>query len=177
MKTLESTMDRKILFLALATVLNASSAHALGDHAGGHHADSQSIGLPGVASRVTRAVEVEMRDTMRFAPAEIQVSPNETIRFVVRNLGKARHEMVLGKEQDLKAHNEEMKKAPEMIHADKNSVTVSPGQVGEIVWTFTRAGTVNFACLQPGHFDAGMKGRILVGKKSSNKENHAEHKH
>jgi uncharacterized cupredoxin-like copper-binding protein len=170
-------MKRKMMFVALMIVLNASSANALGDHAGGHHAYSQSIGLPGGASRVTRTIEVEMRDTMRFTPAEIQVSPNETIRFVVRNLGKSRHEMVLGKDQALKAHNEEMKKAPEMVHADKNSVTVMPGQVGEIVWTFTIAGTVNFACLQPGHYDAGMKGRILVGKKSANQENHPGHKH
>jgi len=177
MKTLEINMERKILFVALVTVLSASSVHALGDHAGGHHADSQSIGSPGGASRVTRTIEIEMRDTMRFAPAEIQVSSNETIRFVVRNLGKTRHEMVLGKEHTLKAHNEEMKKSPDMIHADKNSVTVLPGQVGEIVWTFTKAGTVNFACLQPGHFDAGMKGRILVAKKSANQENQAEHKH
>jgi hypothetical protein len=177
MKTLERNMNRPTIFVALMIILNASSTNALGDHAGGHHAGSQNIGLLGSASRVTRTIEVEMRDTMRFTPAEIQVSPNETIRFVVRNLGKTRHEMILGKEQALKAHNEEMKKAPEMVHGDKNSVTVLPGQVGEIVWTFITAGTVNFACLQPGHFDAGMKGKILVGKKSTNQENHAERKH
>jgi uncharacterized cupredoxin-like copper-binding protein len=170
-------MKRKPMFVALVIVLNASSANALGDHPGGHHADSQSIGLPGGGSRVNRTIEVEMRDTMRFTPAEIQVSPNETIRFVVKNLGKMRHEMILGKDQALKAHNEEMKKAPEMVHADKSSVTVLPGQAGEIVWTFVTAGTVNFACLQPGHFDAGMKGSILVGKKSTNQERHPEHKH
>jgi uncharacterized cupredoxin-like copper-binding protein len=27
---------------------------------------------------------------------------------------------------------------------------------------FTKAGTYHFACLQAGHFEAGMKGRISV---------------
>jgi uncharacterized cupredoxin-like copper-binding protein len=39
---------------------------------------------------------------------------------------------------------------------------VDPGQRGEIVWTFNRPGNFEFACLIPGHFEAGMTGRILV---------------
>ena len=38
-------------------------------------------------------------------------------------------------------------------------------QAGEIVWQFTKAGVVNFACLMPGHYEAGMKGAIQVGRK------------
>jgi uncharacterized cupredoxin-like copper-binding protein len=30
------------------------------------------------------------------------------------------------------------------------------------VWTFNRAGEFHFACLIPGHYDAGMKGLIIV---------------
>lgn len=41
-------------------------------------------------------------------------------------------------------------------------VSVAPGQSGEIIWHFTKAGKVDFACLQPGHFDAGMKGVVNV---------------
>ena len=55
-----------------------------------------------------------------------------------------------------------MKKNPEMEHADANMVTVAPGKTGEIIWQFTKAGKVNFACLQPGHYDAGMKGIVTV---------------
>lgn len=55
-----------------------------------------------------------------------------------------------------------MKKNPEMEHADANSVTVQPGKTGEIVWQFTQAGKVDFACLHPGHYDAGMKGQVRV---------------
>jgi uncharacterized cupredoxin-like copper-binding protein len=30
------------------------------------------------------------------------------------------------------------------------------------VWTFNRAGEFDFACLVGGHYEAGMKGRIIV---------------
>ena len=68
-----------------------------------------------------------------------------------------------------------MKKNPEMEHADANMVTVAPGETGEIIWQFTKAGKVDFACLQPGHYDAGMKGLVNV---SSNKtgDSHGAHK-
>lgn len=72
--------------------------------------------------------------------------------------------MVLGTEKDLKDHNEVMKKNPEMEHEDANMVTVAPGKTGEIIWQFTKAGKINFACLQPGHYDAGMKGLVNVAR-------------
>ena len=49
-----------------------------------------------------------------------------------------------------------------MEHADDNMVRVAPGKTGEVIWQFTKAGKVNFACLQPGHFDAGMQGVVTV---------------
>lgn len=49
-----------------------------------------------------------------------------------------------------------------MEHADPNQVTLEPGKTGELVWQFIRAGTFDFACLQPGHFNAGMRGKIAV---------------
>jgi uncharacterized cupredoxin-like copper-binding protein len=39
---------------------------------------------------------------------------------------------------------------------------VPPGQMREIVWTFNRPGTFEFACLIAGHYQAGMKGLITV---------------
>lgn len=39
---------------------------------------------------------------------------------------------------------------------------VAPGQTGEIVWHFNRPGDFEFACLIPGHFEAGMVRRIRV---------------
>lgn len=162
-------MQRNLLrstFLA-ALMSMAAIAHASGNHAGGHDHGDAAIGEPGDAARITRMVHVDMTDTMRFTPAQITVQRGETIRFEVVSSGQVRHEMTLGTPADLLAHAEQMRRHPEMEHADANAVTVDPGQRGEIVWHFTHAGSVEFARLQPGHFEAGMRGAVQVrGNKS-----------
>ena len=166
------------LCAAMSVALLSSVAIAAGNHAGGH--ESEAIGKPGVASKASRTVQIDMSDAMRFSPARVSVRQGETVRFVVKNSGKLKHEMVLGTEKELKEHAEVMKKYPEMEHADENMVTVAPGQSGEIVWQFTRTGRIDFACLQPGHYDAGMKGAVRVAgvKGSATKAaDHGNHKH
>ena len=162
-------MKKHNLLIALSGALLAITAMAAGDHVGGHtqgHGDDQ-IGKPGVAAKVTRTVNVDMSDAMRFTPSSIAVKQGETIRFVVKNSGQIKHELVLGTEKELKEHYELMKKFPDMEHDDANMVTVAPGKTGTVIWQFTQAGKVDFACLQPGHYDAGMKGQVTVaGKKS-----------
>ncbi|VTY36564.1 Plastocyanin [Xylophilus ampelinus] len=149
--------------LAALTALAAVGASASGTHAGGHgHDADEAIGKPGVASKATRTINVDMTDSMRFTPADITVKQGETVRFVIKNSGQIKHELVLGTEKELKEHYEVMKKNPEMEHADPNMVTLAGGKTGEIVWQFTKAGKVDFACLQPGHYDAGMKGAVKV---------------
>ena len=149
--------------IAALVALAASGASAAGTHAGGH-GHGEAIGKPGVAANATRTVNVDMTDGMRFNPSSINVKQGETVRFVVTNSGKLKHELVLGTEKELKEHYEVMKKNPEMEHADPSMVTLAAGKSGEIVWQFTKAGKVDFACLQPGHYDAGMKGAVTVAK-------------
>ena len=158
-------MKTRYLLIAIPGVFAALTAMATGTHKGGH--DDDAIGKPGVASKVTRTITMDMGDTMRFSIPNVTAKQGETIRFVVKNSGKIKHEMVLGTEKELRAHNEVMKKNPEMEHADANMVTVAPGKSGEIIWQFTKAGNVDFACLQPGHYDAGMKGLVTVSGSSS----------
>ena len=52
-----------------------------------------------------------------------------------------------------------MRKMPGMQHAEPSMITLGPGQRGGIVWQFDKAGAVNFACLVPGHMEAGMWGK------------------
>ena len=155
----------------------ATAAMAAGSHGGGH--DDTAVGKPGVASKVTRTVNVDMRDDMKFHTDIFDVKQGETIRFVAKNSGKVKHEMVLGTAKDLKDHYEVMKKNPEMEHEDANMVTVAPGKTGEIIWQFTKAGKINFACLQPGHYDAGMKGIVNVAmtKMPAKADGRGDHKH
>ena len=157
-------MTFNFIVTVLSVALTTSTVFAAGNHAGGH-ADSDAIGKPGKATNAKRTVKVEMLDTMRFNPQSITVKQGETIKFVVKNSGKVKHEMVLGTEKELKEHSEVMKKNPEMEHADENQISVQPGKSGEIIWQFTKVGKVNFACMQPGHYDAGMKGVVTVGGK------------
>lgn len=103
-----------------------------------------------------------MADTMRFTPADVVVKRGETVKFLVHNDGKVLHEMVLGTAQELKAHAELMRKFPEMEHSEPSMAHVKPGTDGEIVWQFTKVGEFQFACLLPGHFEAGMVGSVTV---------------
>ena len=146
--------------LAVALLAASSVASAAGAHAGGH--GESAIGKPGVAAKVNRTIQVEMASGMRFKPAEIRVKKGETIRFVLKNTDTLKHEFSLGTEQELLEHYEVMKKYPDMEHDEPNKLSLAPGKQGEIIWQFTQSDGVNFACLHPGHYDAGMKGRIKV---------------
>jgi uncharacterized cupredoxin-like copper-binding protein len=155
--------------LALATcttlALAQSDPHQGHDMHGDHANSEQSAGIAGNASKVSRTVEVDMNDAMRFTPNQLSVKRGETIRFVVKNSGKIRHEFNLGTEAALNEHKSAMLMSRDMVHAEPNMVTVEPGKSGEVIWQFTEPGRVSFACLQPGHFGAGMKGSILVAAK------------
>jgi len=166
-------MKAKMLILA-ALALAPAGANA---HDGAHQATAhgkaeggqsggaghaQGIGKPGDPKKVSRTIRMLMSDDMRFTPANIEVKRGETIRFAVRNAGKLKHEMVLGSMAELKQHAEMMRNMPGMEHADPNMLTLEPGKTGELIWRFTRAGAFDFGCLQAGHFEAGMTGKISV---------------
>ena len=127
-----------------------------------HPPSKRNGALQATRKKTTRTIEIRMTDNMRFAPKAIQVKLGETVRLVAVNAGKVLHELVIGTPQELKAHAEMMKKHPGMEHDEPYMAHVNPGQKGTIVWTFNRAGSFEFACLIPGHFEAGMIGRITV---------------
>ena len=132
------------------------------EHYDGHAA---AMGEPGdPKARNIRTIEVAMTDQMRFKPALINVAKGQTVKFVVKNSGEIKHEFVLGTADELTKHAAVMEKFPEMEHDDPNAVSVEPGKSAELVWRFTKAGTweIGFACLIPGHFSGGMKGKISV---------------
>lgn len=149
--------------LALMTCLATPAAWASGNHSGGHA--SSSYGEPGAAANVSRTVEVDAADSMRFTPSTVSVKKGQTIRFIIKNSGKVPHEFSLGTVKELKEHYEVMKKYPDMEHDEPNKISLQPGAQGEVIWRFTKTGTVHFACLHVGHFDAGMKGMIKVSTK------------
>lgn len=119
-------------------------------------------GIAGDPAKASRTVEIRMTDAMRFTPSTIQVKRGETVRFVLRNDGRMLHEMVIGTKAALEEHAAAMRKFPDMEHDEPYMAHVSPGKTGEIVWQFNEGGEFGFACLIPGHFEAGMVGNIAV---------------
>ena len=156
-----------LLAMSLIAIGSAASAHGDDNHhaPGGtttEQGHASALGKPGDPAKVSRTVEITMSDAMRFNPANVSVKRNETIRFLLKNEGKLKHEMVLGTIRELKAHAALMLKFPGMEHVDPNQASVEAGQTGELVWQFTKTGTFDFACLQAGHYEAGMRGKVVV---------------
>ncbi len=152
------TPTARRLSILLCAALAPAAPLAHGDEA----AAAPAIGAPGDPAKVTRTIEVRMDDTMRFHPDRIAVKPGETVRFLVHNDGKLRHEMMIGTEHALQEHAAMMRAMPDMQHHEPNIVSLAPGQRGRLVWRFGAGGTVPFACMQPGHLEAGMKGEVDV---------------
>lgn len=160
-------IDLKAMAAILAALALSSSAlaHGTAEHAGkkaAAPAEQKAFGVAGDPKRVTRTVTMDLTDAMRFVPAVLEVKRGDTVRFVVRNRGKVMHEMVIGTREELEEHAKLMKKFPDMEHDEPYMAHVAPGKTGEIVWQFNRAGEFEFGCLAPGHFEAGMVGKVTV---------------
>ena len=175
---------KKLVAMGLIAIGSVALAHGDEDHdkkagASSHEGHASALGKPGDPKKVGRTVEIAMNDTMRFTPSSVAVKRNETVRFVLKNEGKLKHEMVLGTIKELKEHAALMLKFPEMEHVDPNQASVEAGKTGELIWQFTKAGTFDFACLQAGHFEAGMKGNVVVAGATTlaRADGHAGHKH
>ena len=157
---------RSGIFLVALTL--AGSATAQGQHGHEHdanhaHAHDSPFGRAADPKKATRTIRVDMTDNMRYTPAEIRVKRGEIVRFVATNKGKVQHEMVLGTMDELKKHAEKMRSQPQMEHPDEeHGAEVEAGKTGTFAWQFTKAGEFYYACLIPGHFEAGMVGKVIV---------------
>ena len=158
-------MKRTLIALSLATVASIAFAHDK-PHATANvdysKAEETPFGRAADPKRAKRTIRVEMTDQMRFIPARITVAQGEIVRFVPVNKGQVMHEMVLGTMDELKKHAEMMKKHPGMEHDEPHMAHVAPGKTGVMGWQFTKAGEFFYGCLIPGHFDAGMIGKVTV---------------
>lgn len=148
--------------LAIAFTLAAASASAHGAH------ETFAAGAPGDPASPARTVDIAVHEfpngTMSFGSDGIRAGLGEQIRFVVKNDGKAAHEFRLDSAGGNAAHKAMMAKMPGMVHHDANAIALAPGATGTLVWRFSRPGTYEFACLIPGHYEAGMHGAVVVAK-------------
>ena len=172
--------------LLLAGCLLALSIGAMADTA-----HTYAFGQPASADKATRTVEVVLQD-MSFSPKSLDVKAGETVRFVLVNKGQLLHEFNLGDAAMHAEHQKQMMQMQSsgmlnatgmgkmdhgamdhgamgnmgnmggMKHDDPNSVLVEPGKTAELTWTFTKASGLEFACNIPGHYQAGMVGKLNV---------------
>lgn len=125
------------------------------------HAETFWYGHPGKAAEVKRTIKLSATD-IKFMPAELTIKSGETVRFEIVNDGKLDHEFVLGSAEEQAEHDKEMAAMGGMKMDHVNGVRVAPGETGSLIWTFTKAGTLQFACHVPGHYAAGMVGQLTV---------------
>ena len=84
--------------------------------------------------------------------------------FVVTNSGQAVHEFTLGDAAMQQDHADDMADMPDgMAHDLPNSVALQPGETKQLTWRFGDGGTFEYACHEPGHYEAGMRGQLTVG--------------
>ncbi len=124
-----------------------------------------TAGVPGDPKKPARTLQVKMPEgdgTMTFDPARIEVRRGKQIRFVITNVGVLPHEFVLASAEANLMHAKLMQQYPDMEHDDPNAKTVQPQGTAEILWRFTKKGVFEFACLIPGHREAGMLGKVIV---------------
>jgi uncharacterized cupredoxin-like copper-binding protein len=139
-------------------------AHDASPHQG-HDTPQFSAGEPGNPKRAAKVIEITMNEAdgkMGFKPDKIEVRRGEQVRFVLKNAGALDHEFMLATRAENAKHAELMQKYPDMEHDDPNGTRIKSNAKGEILWRFTRRGEFEFACLIPGHYEAGMLGKVIV---------------
>ncbi len=158
------TLNRTAVALVATTLLSAAAWAGAGP-SGHSHDETFSAGEPGDPKKPARIVQItmgEMDGKMMFMPAKLEMKKGEQVKFVLRNNGELEHEFVLADTAENLKHAEAMKKNPDMVHDDPNARRLAPKKTDEIVWKFSKSGDFEFACLIPGHREAGMVGTVVV---------------
>jgi len=141
---------------------NMNMAH---QHGAGNDHEGSPVGEPGLASEVTRTINLTASDAMRFSFAGApDLKAGEVIKFIIKNKGQISHEFAIGDAKEQAEHQKMMRDMPNMVHQDGNTVTIKPGETKELIWKFKGGAEVVFACNIPGHFEAGMHVQAKVAQ-------------
>ncbi|MBM4421421.1 MAG: hypothetical protein FJ034_07575 [Chloroflexi bacterium] len=122
-----------------------------------------------------RTLEVEMRD-LAFAPDTITLTRGERILIRFRNTAAVQHEFMAGRDprSDGGYKNDLFQGVQVRVqggahgdgHAESHGgfgLVLGAGRNGGIEFTVPdRPGKYEIGCFEPGHYDAGMRGRLVV---------------
>jgi uncharacterized cupredoxin-like copper-binding protein len=118
----------------------------------GSAADPGSPSFVAGTTTAPRVVRIVASGALRFYPDAVTVKQGETITFEVTSMGMTSHEFMVGPAADVAA---DTAGTPEV--AD-----ISMMQTKSLTYTFNGSGPFAFACHAPGHYEAGMRGMIVV---------------
>ncbi len=129
------------------------------------------------AAQQVRVIQIEVGDNMKFAPAAITAAPGESIKVVLKGVGKM-PKAAMGHNFVLLKKGVDPKKLVEVCAsaADTNYIATSvtpqllsytrligPGETADAPFTAPAVrGDYVFVCTFPGHFALGMRGVLTV---------------
>lgn len=111
----------------------------------------QSGFVAGTAS-APRVIRVYAGPGYAFTPSTIRVARGETVTFEVTTMGPLVHEFMVGPADAVAADTDGTPEAADIGMMQTKSVTV----------TFDGPGPYAYACHAAGHFEAGMRGTIVL---------------
>jgi uncharacterized cupredoxin-like copper-binding protein len=117
-----------------------------------------TAGCGGGGGGPERALQVRMRYS-KYLPAALTVKAGTTVSFTVANADPITHEFVIGTAAQQLAHERGDTHDP---HTGPGEALIGGGKTTHVRFTFTKPGTLQYACHRPGHFRYGMVGTISV---------------
>lgn len=102
---------------------------------------------------VDQTIEVGMAD-LAFEPEAISLKPGTTVRFVFHNEGRLPHQALFGDEAAQEAYAAGT--------GTRIGVEVGPGGSKSFIRRFDAPARLIIGCHIPGHYQAGMKARLIV---------------
>lgn len=163
-------MERRVAWLgigliAAGVILMAGSAAFAGPGSAGRPgpwgvggpnvASGPDPGSPGFVAGTTsapRVVRIVAGGDLRFYPDVVTVKQGETITFEVTTMGPVTHEFMVGPAADVAADTPGTPEISDIGMMATKSLT----------YTFTGPGPFAFACHATGHYEAGMRGTIVI---------------
>ena len=170
---MSATRLRSVGRAAVAVVAVSLALSACGGNSGKEAKStntSTSVAAPAAAFQAApagttgRVIVIKALDTLKFDPSSVTVQRGETVTFRVENDGKMDHEFDVGDAAFQANHEKEMQQMPAGMEMgdEPTGFEIKAGQTKELTLTFTQPGTLIYACHQPGHYAAGMRGEIKV---------------
>lgn len=116
-------------------------------------------GVSAAATEPVRTVVLTIHHS-RFSATRLSATPEESVRFVVRNLDPIDHELIVGPMGVQQRHESGSEKS----HPPRpGEVSVPLFSEASTTYAFAGPGMVWFGCHLPNHWDYGMQGTIRVG--------------